>query len=100
MIAVIDETTPEVDGSILYTVVSAVLIADVAEARLALDAVLPDRKRPFHWNQEGPTGAIALRSSTCFAEKAGPVSSPTPGWTSPNRWCGSPTQLAGRSAST
>lgn len=60
MIAVIDETTPEVDGAILYTVVSAVVIADVAEARLALANVLPDRKRPFHWNQEGPTARAAM----------------------------------------
>lgn len=60
MIAVIDETTPEVDGAILYTVVSAVLIADAVEARKVLAEVVPGRVRPFHWNEEGPVARRAM----------------------------------------
>lgn len=62
MIAVVDETSPEVAGGILYTVVSAVLIADEVSAKEAVSEVLgPARKRPFHWNQEGPVAREAMR---------------------------------------
>lgn len=63
MIAVVDETTPELAGAVLYTVVSAVLIADEVTAMDALASVLPaGRKRPFHWNQEGPQAREAMRN--------------------------------------
>jgi hypothetical protein len=61
VIAVIDETAPEGPGGIYYVVTAAIVIADAAIARTALDAVLPaGRKRPFHWHKEGPEARNAL----------------------------------------
>lgn len=62
MIAVVDETTPEVAGGILYAVVSVVLIADAVQAKEELATVLPQgRTQPFHWNKEGPRAREAMR---------------------------------------
>lgn len=61
MIAIVDETTPEIGGGILYAVVSAVLVASEVEARAELTAVLgPSRRRPFRWSQEGPRAREAM----------------------------------------
>lgn len=54
IIAVIDETAPE-DKRGIYYVVTAALLLDSELVRAALTNVLPtDRKRPFHWANEGP----------------------------------------------
>ena len=54
IIAVIDETAPE-DKRGIYYVVTAALLLDAEQVRAALTEVLPtDRKRPFHWANEGP----------------------------------------------
>jgi hypothetical protein len=61
MIAVIDETTPEANGRILYVVASAIIFTDADSAREAIAAVLPSgRKRPFHWHDEGPLARQAM----------------------------------------
>ena len=61
MIAVIDETTPEVGGAILYTVVSVITLEDEATACSVLRRAIPDgRVRPFHWSREGPAAKAAM----------------------------------------
>lgn len=60
MIAVIDETSPEVGGAILYAVVSCVMIEDEAAAKQACAGVIGDRQRSFHWNKEGPNAREAM----------------------------------------
>ena len=60
VIAVIDETGPELGGGIHYTVVAAVLVADEEVARLHMATVLPERRRPFHWHQEGPVARASI----------------------------------------
>lgn len=56
MLAVLDETYPELRKGIAYVVSAAVLTADENAARAALECILTDprRERPFHWNREGP----------------------------------------------
>lgn len=49
MIAVVDETNPEVGGGLLYSVVAGVIIDEEPDARIELAKVIPERKRPFHW---------------------------------------------------
>lgn len=53
MIAVVDETNPEIGGGMVYSVVAGIVIADEALARAELAQVIPGRKRPFHWSEEG-----------------------------------------------
>lgn len=60
MICVIDETTPEVNGTIIYTVVSAVMLESESVARAELSAVIAARKRSFHWAKEGPQARAAM----------------------------------------
>lgn len=62
MKAAIDESTPELPGGIAYIVAAAVVIADEAVTAAALANVLihPQRKRPFHWHDEGPTARRRL----------------------------------------
>ena len=56
MKAALDETSPEGPKGIFYVVGSAVVIADEVTAEKDLRNVIekPERKRPFHWSQEGP----------------------------------------------
>lgn len=52
MIAVVDETNPEIGGGVVYCVVAGIVF-DEAFARTELVQVIPGRKRPFHWSEEG-----------------------------------------------
>lgn len=56
MLAVLDETFPEMPDGIAYVVGSAVVLQDEAATREALSRVFVDdrRTRPFHWHREGP----------------------------------------------
>jgi hypothetical protein len=61
VIGVIDETTPFVGSGICYGVISGAVLADEADARAAIEAVIPpDRRRPFHWCREGPTARARM----------------------------------------
>jgi len=61
MLAVIDETTPFVGSGICYCVVSGILLGDEIEARRSLRGVIPsERRRPFHWHEEGVTAKSAM----------------------------------------
>lgn len=60
MICVIDETAPEVNGSVIYVIVSAVLLETESCARAQLQAVIGRRSRPFHWNREGERKRLAM----------------------------------------
>lgn len=61
VIASCDETTPEGPKGVFYVVVAAVVLVDEAEAGAALERLLPEgRRRPFHWNREGPTARSAM----------------------------------------
>lgn len=53
VICVIDEAAPEVNGTMMYLVVGAVMLADEATARAAMLGVTAGRKRLFHWADEG-----------------------------------------------
>lgn len=56
LIAVIDETVPEVGAGVHYVLTTAVTLSpidlDLSLAQLFSDT--PGRKRPFHWHKEGP----------------------------------------------
>ncbi|MCP4963593.1 MAG: hypothetical protein GY925_30530 [Actinomycetia bacterium] len=56
LIAVIDETVPEVGAGVHYVLTTAVTLSptdvDLSLAQLFTDT--PGRKRPFHWHKEGP----------------------------------------------
>jgi hypothetical protein len=62
LLAVLDETYPELTGGIAYTVGAAVILADERTARSALAGIFTDthRTRPFHWQQEGPAARSAM----------------------------------------
>jgi hypothetical protein len=63
MLAVLDETYPELrGGGVAYVVGAAVILADEQDARDAVAGVFagPSRQRPFHWHQEGPTARDAI----------------------------------------
>ena len=62
MMGVLDETTPEVGGGILYTVVSGLIIRDEEEARTELSHIVSGRQRGFHWMTEGPVARSAMVS--------------------------------------
>ncbi len=56
MVAVVDESTPNMGAGIYYVVSTAVLI-NHREVRAAVDGLFadtPGRSRPFHWHREGP----------------------------------------------
>ncbi len=50
MLAVLDETYPELPGGVAYIVGATVILADEATARSALAGIFADigRTRPFH----------------------------------------------------
>ncbi|MCP3881294.1 MAG: hypothetical protein GY701_23320 [Sulfitobacter sp.] len=55
MVAVVDETSPDMGAGLYYAVSTAVLL-DPQQVRVAVDqlfADVPDRRRRFHWSQEG-----------------------------------------------
>lgn len=62
MLAVLDETYPELPGGVAYVVGAAVILADEADARAAVAGVFAgtSRRRPFHWREEGPTARQAM----------------------------------------
>jgi hypothetical protein len=62
MLAVLDETYPELPGGVAYVVGAAVILANEQTARDAVAGVFSDaqRVRPFHWHEEGPTARAAL----------------------------------------
>ncbi len=61
MKAVLDETTPEGPGGVFCVVAAAILTADEAEARHSVRTVLPpDRRRSFHWKEEGPRARFRM----------------------------------------
>ena len=62
MLAVLDETYPELPGGVAYVVGAAVILADEDAARAAVGGILAgtDRQRPFHWHEEGPTARRAM----------------------------------------
>lgn len=62
MLAVLDETYPELPGGVAYVVGAAVILADEADARAAVAGVFAgtSRRRPFHWHEEGPTARQAM----------------------------------------
>lgn len=62
MLAVLDETYPELAGGIAYVVGAAVILADEHEARAAVVGLFAGtpRRRPFHWHEEGPTARQAI----------------------------------------
>lgn len=62
MLAVLDETYPELLGGVAYVVGAAVILADEADARAAVAGVFAgtSRHRPFHWHEEGPTARQAM----------------------------------------
>lgn len=61
MIAACDETTPEGPDGIFCVVTAAVILADEAATKAALEGVLPKgRNRPFHWHREGPAARTAM----------------------------------------
>lgn len=56
LVAVLDETTPEVGAGVYYVVASAVIVdlaAITGDLKLLFEAS-PSRLRPFHWHKEGP----------------------------------------------
>jgi hypothetical protein len=62
MLAVLDETYPELRSGIAYVVGAAVLLANEETARAAVAKIFvgTQRQRPFHWHQEGPTARLAM----------------------------------------
>lgn len=56
LIAVIDETVPEVGAGVHYVLTTAVTLSavDVDQALVGLFSDAPGRRRPFHWHKEGP----------------------------------------------
>lgn len=56
LVAVIDETIPEVGAGVHYVLTTAVTLSpvDVDRALSELFAHTPGRVRPFHWHKEGP----------------------------------------------
>jgi hypothetical protein len=56
LVAVIDETVPEVGAGVHYVLTTAVMLSPITvEAALAaLFMDTPGRLRPFHWHKEGP----------------------------------------------
>lgn len=50
-----------VGSGICFGVISGAVLADEADARAAIEAVIsPDRRRPFHWWREGPTARARM----------------------------------------
>jgi hypothetical protein len=68
VLAVLDETFPEMPDGIAYVVGSAVVLEDEAVTREALSRVFTDdrRIRPFHWHREGPEARARL--TDCLVE--------------------------------
>jgi hypothetical protein len=62
VLAVLDETYPELSGGIAYVVGAAVILAEEDVARAAVDGIFAGtpRQRPFHWYQEGTTARQAM----------------------------------------
>lgn len=73
MIALMDETSPTGPRGIYYVVSVAVLL-DVDDVTDKLAGVLPNqRKRPFHWVNEGPHARDAMLELLCTSGVAGHV---------------------------
>jgi hypothetical protein len=62
MLAVLDETYPELPGGVAYVVGAAVILSEEQAARSALAGIFADsqRVRPFHWHHEGPDARAAM----------------------------------------
>jgi hypothetical protein len=62
MLAVLDETYPELPGGVAYVVGAAVILAEEHAARAAVTGIFGDmqRVRPFHWHEEGPAAREAM----------------------------------------
>jgi hypothetical protein len=62
MLAVLDETYPELRGGTAYVVGAAVILVEENAARAAVLATIRDgqRVRPFHWHLEGPVARAAM----------------------------------------
>ena len=54
LVAAIDETVPQVQGGVTYTLV-ATIFRDVQVARRDIQDLTVGRTRPIHWHREGPT---------------------------------------------
>lgn len=54
LVAAIDETVPQVQGGVTYTL-AATIFRDVQEARHDMQELTAGRTRPIHWHKEGPT---------------------------------------------
>ena len=54
LVAAIDETVPQVQGGVTYTLV-ATIFRDVQDARRDIQDLTAGRTRPIHWHREGPT---------------------------------------------
>jgi hypothetical protein len=67
VLAVLDETYPELPGGVAYVVGAAVILADEHDARAAVAGIFAStvRQRPFHWHQEGPTARKAIIDVLC-----------------------------------
>ena len=53
VVAVVDESS-RTAGAGVYYILSAVLIPEPSTVMRALDHVVGDRRRPFHYTEEGP----------------------------------------------
>lgn len=62
LVAVIDETVPEVGAGVHYVLTTAVTLSptDIDQALAQLFSDTPQRKRPFHWHKEGPTARTRI----------------------------------------
>lgn len=54
LVAAIDETVPQVQGGVTYTL-AATIFRDVQAARRDMQELTAGRTRPIHWHKEGPT---------------------------------------------
>jgi len=61
MLAVLDETYPELPGGVAYVVGAAVILSEEHAARAAVTGIFAEtRVRPFHWHEEGPAAREAM----------------------------------------
>lgn len=54
LVAAIDETVPQVQGGVTYTL-AATIFRDAHAARRDMQDLTAGRSRPIHWHKEGPT---------------------------------------------